>query len=240
MSSINENYPSDLSSLSLFQKLNFYSKKYGLVHSLLSYAGIYNLGLWKIIGTQVTKSYRQKYLVNHHPKILNLGGGGNCLEGCLTADITPRADIYVDITKKLPFDDNSIDCIFCEESIEHIKLDNAIFLLKECYRILKQGGFMRITTPNLDWFAENSIQSVDYCHQINEIFYNHDHKYLYTTKTLRYFVEQTGFVNIVQSSYKDSNSQLGYLDSHADRFNHSPDISQYLEIQKPVKGYDNK
>ena len=163
MSSINENYPSDLSSLSLFQKLNFYSKKYGLVHSLLSYAGIYNLGLWKIIGTQVTKSYRQKYLVNHHPKILNLGGGGNCLEGCLTADITPRANIYVDITKELPFGDNSIDCIFCEEAIEHIKLDNAIFLLKECHRILKQGGFMRITTPNLDWFAENSIQSVDYC-----------------------------------------------------------------------------
>jgi predicted SAM-dependent methyltransferase len=235
MSFVNESYPSDLSSLSLVQKLNYYSKKYGLAHSLFSYIGRYNLNLWNMIGTQVTKSYQQKYLVNHHPKILNLGGGGNCIEGCLTADITPRADIYVDITKKLPFEDNSIDYIFCEEAIEHINLNDGIALLKECWRILKEGGTMRITTPNLDWFAENSTLSVDSCHQINEIFYNHDHRYLYTTKALRYFVEQTGFVNIVQSSYKDSNSQLGYLDSHADRFNHSPDISQYLEIQKPVK-----
>jgi predicted SAM-dependent methyltransferase len=240
MSLSKENSPINLDSLSIFDKLNFYRKKYGLPHALLGYLGRYNLRFWMLIGSIVTKQYKQHYLATHTPKILNLGGGGNCLKDCLTADITPRADIYVDITKKLPFDNNSVDYIFCEEAIEHINLNDGIGLLKECLRILKEGGIIRIATPDLDWFASQLSQSVEACNEINEIFYEHDHRYLYTKKTLRYFVEQAGFINLIQSSYKDNNSQLGYLDSHADRFNHSPDISQYLEMQKPIKEHENK
>lgn len=235
MSLNKENSSINLNSLSIFDKLNYYQKKYGLLHSLLSYLGRYNLKFWMLIGDNITRKYKQYYLATHSPKILNLGGGGNCLQDCLTADITPRADIYINITKKLPFDDNSIDHIFCEEAIEHINLCDGVALLKECWRILKEGGIMRITTPDLDWFANQLSQSVEACNEINEIFYEHDHRYLYTRKTLQYFVEQTGFVNLTESSYKDDNSHLGYLDSHADRFNHSSDISQYLEMQKPIK-----
>jgi hypothetical protein len=31
----------------------------------------------------------------------------------------------------------------------------------------------------------------------------------------------------------EASSKYGYLDSHPDRFNHPPEISQYLEAQRP-------
>lgn len=53
----------------------------------------------------------------------------------------------VDMTKALPYADNSFDGILCSEGIEHI--DNQMFLLRELYRILKPGGILIITTPNI-------------------------------------------------------------------------------------------
>ncbi len=57
-----------------------------------------------------------------------------------------------DMTK--PFDqfgDSSVDLIYCGQAIEHI---NPIFqvpaFLKECHRMLKPGGVIRLTTPDMN------------------------------------------------------------------------------------------
>ena len=169
---------------------------------------------------------------NGAAKILNLAGGGNCMEGCLTVDIDPRADAYVDITKPLPFFDNSMDAIFCEEAIEHISKDSGRRMLEECLRVLRPGGVLRITTPDLDYFARRALGEAE-CDEINDIFYLHAHAYLYTRRELQQTCKQIGFVSLRESSYQDSHSKLGYLDSHADRFGHFAEISQYLETEKP-------
>lgn len=52
-----------------------------------------------------------------------------------------------DISKKLPFKDNFFDFIFAGEVIEHI-FDTKAFL-NEIHRVLKPGGYVVITTPNL-------------------------------------------------------------------------------------------
>jgi ubiquinone/menaquinone biosynthesis C-methylase UbiE len=48
--------------------------------------------------------------------------------------------------KKLPFKNNTLDLIFMVEVIEHIPNPNEA--LQECYRVLKDEGFLIITTPN--------------------------------------------------------------------------------------------
>ena len=53
----------------------------------------------------------------------------------------------VDMTKPLPYDDCSFDGILHSEGIEH--MDNQISMLQEFYRILKHGGILIVTTPNL-------------------------------------------------------------------------------------------
>ncbi|NEO96283.1 MAG: methyltransferase domain-containing protein [Moorea sp. SIO3G5] len=224
-----------MASMSLIGKFAYYQSKYGIFHAVASYIGRYNQYFWKIIGPTITRRYLDTWLETSEFRLINLGGGSNCFEGCLTVDIDPRADTYVDITKKLPFDNASIDAIFCEEVLEHVDLQLGRNLLKECWRILKPGGIIRIATPNLNWFTEQSSNSLTACDNINNIFYEHGHRYLYTQQALEFYCQETGFTNLNKSTYKDNESRLGYLDSHAERFNHSPEISQYLEAQKPVQ-----
>lgn len=215
-------------------KLFYYVNKYGFFHTIFSYIGRYNQPFWNFIGQFITSTYINQWQAQTpiEKRILNLGGGGNCLAGCLTVDIDPRADAYVDITKKLPFPDCSINAIFCEEAIEHIDLKLGLQLLRECFRILKPGGIIRLTTPDLTYFANRVTQSLNCCDQINEVFYGHGHCYLYTQEALQFYCQEIGFTNLKMSFYQDSGSKLGYLDSHADRFNHLPEITQYLEAEK--------
>lgn len=46
----------------------------------------------------------------------------------------------------LPFKNNSIDLIFCLETLEHIP--NSISLINEIYRVLKEGGELIYSVPN--------------------------------------------------------------------------------------------
>ena len=49
--------------------------------------------------------------------------------------------------QKLPFDDNSVDMITCFEVIEH--LDNPLNMLTEALWVLRVGGSLVISTPDL-------------------------------------------------------------------------------------------
>jgi len=48
----------------------------------------------------------------------------------------------------LPFDDNTIEIVYTSNMIEHLTDDAVAFLFDEVYRLLKQGGFFRITCPD--------------------------------------------------------------------------------------------
>ena len=55
--------------------------------------------------------------------------------------------IESDLNIKLPFKDNSLDYIACVEGIEHI--ENPFHTVREFRRIMKEGGSLVITTPNI-------------------------------------------------------------------------------------------
>jgi len=189
--------------------------------------------VWAVVGRGATSRYLDRWLRTAEPRIVNLGGGSNCMTGCLTADVDPRADVYVDITAQLPFPDSSVDAIFCEETIEHVDEKTGLGLLAECFRTLKAGGVIRITTPDLDHFLDRVVHGDPGAErELNDVFLKHGHKYLYTRGALADALSQQGFTRVRFSSYKDPNSRLGYLDSHADRFMHPPGISMYVEAEK--------
>ncbi len=89
---------------------------------------------------------------------LNLGAGPHIKEGWLTADaFKPEADIYLNVTRRLPFKDNSWDLIYSEHMLEHIHTDKVPLLLSEIHRILKPGGLFRVTVPDLEIHATNYV-----------------------------------------------------------------------------------
>ena len=51
-------------------------------------------------------------------------------------------------TERLPFEDESFDMVLLNEVFEHLRID-LIFTFSELYRVLRPGGVLTISTPNL-------------------------------------------------------------------------------------------
>jgi predicted SAM-dependent methyltransferase len=54
----------------------------------------------------------------------------------------------INLAKVLPFDADSIHCIYAGELWEHLKYGVAVSLAKQCYRVLVPGGVLRICVPD--------------------------------------------------------------------------------------------
>lgn len=55
-----------------------------------------------------------------------------------------------DITRGLPFEDETLDAIFTEHVIEHVSFADAVFFFREAHRVLKPGGSLRTVFPSTE------------------------------------------------------------------------------------------
>lgn len=94
-----------------------------------------------------------RYFLDHDVRKLLLGCGENVLDGWLNTDVFwwGRRNVrYLDAARRFPFgDEYRFDYVFSEHQIEHFPLSIGLAMLEECFRILKPGGKIRITTPDL-------------------------------------------------------------------------------------------
>ncbi|MEA2076387.1 MAG: class I SAM-dependent methyltransferase [Candidatus Marinimicrobia bacterium] len=88
-----------------------------------------------------------------------------------------NVDIFADLTKRLPFDDNFADTVVSFQVMEH--LPEPDFFLSECYRILKKNGKLFITVPFM-W-------------HVHEAPYDY---YRYTRYGLEYLLKKNDFEDI--------------------------------------------
>ena len=91
------------------------------------------------------------YLRGDGAKKLQIGAGPSFTQGWLVTDIAPpRLKVgYLDATKRYPFPDASFDFIHTEHMIEHVPYQGGVAMLKECRRVLKPGGLIRVATPDV-------------------------------------------------------------------------------------------
>jgi SAM-dependent methyltransferase len=61
-----------------------------------------------------------------------------------------RALRYLDLTRPFPFPDSSVEAIYSSHVFEHLHPDVAELCLRECRRVLRPGGILRIAVPDLD------------------------------------------------------------------------------------------
>lgn len=59
----------------------------------------------------------------------------------------------------LPIESNTACIVYSSHTIEHIPNDSAANIFRETYRILKDGGIFRVTTPNIDLYYDAYTQN---------------------------------------------------------------------------------
>lgn len=81
---------------------------------------------------------------------LNLGSGPTKMEGFLSVDNIkfPGVDVVADLTKRFPWDDNTVDEIHASHVIEHFEAMERVHFVNEVYRVLKPGGKATLVAPH--------------------------------------------------------------------------------------------
>jgi predicted SAM-dependent methyltransferase len=168
----------------------------------------------------------QFYLDSHEVRKLELGTGQIAIDGWLNTDIDPgsrRAGppvVFLDATRPFPFQDSTFDYIASEHVIEHVPYDDARCMLRECARVLRAGGRIRIATPDLgrllslyrdqehlsdeqaahlSWMANDVLGDASRAtpvFDINTAMREWDHQFLFDEATLRGILAEAGFGEI--------------------------------------------
>jgi len=115
------------------------------------------------------------------------------------------------IKKRLPFEDKSVDFIYCSHVIEHFERWEAIKILRECRRILKKDGIMRIIVPDLAWAVKNyksakSFNNHFFGYEKDKVYrfsmFIRGHQWMYDKEEMNILLKEVGLKNIKFLSYQ--------------------------------------
>ena len=111
----------------------------------------------------------------------------------------------LDVSKRFPFADQSVDAVFSSHVFEHLVNPVARNMLRECARILKPTGVFRIVIPDLDQvIAEYDSSQPDVT--MKRIFETQQrskdrHWWMYNNNSLEQMLLSNGFQETVQCKY---------------------------------------
>jgi predicted SAM-dependent methyltransferase len=137
-----------------------------------------------------------------------------------------------DLRKRLPFADDTFECVYASHMLEHLYRDDAERLVGECHRVLRTGGLIRLVVPDLkalveDYLAHagNGDGTTPAADCLQEAFllrekerprhgplravYHahadfHTHKWLYDENSLSLLLKRAGFRDIRRCRYLES------------------------------------
>ena len=159
------------------------------------------------------------YLDRNRSTRLHVGCGSVQLEGWVNADIDPRAQLIVNLKRRLPFPANALDRIYSEHVLEHVSAEDGVSFLREAHRTLRPGGVIRVAMPDLDDLIDgysNDWKRFDWLHwpghefirtraeMLNIAFRWWGHLYLYNREELERRLHEAGFSSITFCEHGES------------------------------------
>jgi predicted SAM-dependent methyltransferase len=122
-----------------------------------------------------------------------------------------------DVKKGLPFADQSVSCIYSSHTFEHFSWAESLAVAKECFRVLRPGGVLRVAVPDLQLIAREYLRDSDpmashrfvdrllLSHTIHDLFHRGaHHSQMFDEGSLIALLRQAGFEQPVVSSFLQS------------------------------------
>ncbi len=151
---------------------------------------------------------------------LEIGHGQNKKHLFVGLDYNLRTDVPYDLKWGLPFKKERFDFIYAEHVFEHFNYSELTGILKECKRVLKPEGTLRIVVPNANLYIKGYLNPQNFnilemCRYqwglsyaspldyLNYIFYmDGHHKYMMDEKILSHLGKELGFSDCYSSSFE--------------------------------------
>ena len=117
--------------------------------------GLWNSPTWEQVVAQPTVRLYAGFLSPDRPQWPDHWG--------LTSFVKFRRNLDQDLLDPIPAPDNTVDSIQAEDVLEHLPYDRVLGVLEEFYRVLKPGGFLRISIPDyrFDGYRERCLTGAD-------------------------------------------------------------------------------
>jgi len=169
--------------------------------------------------------------------------------------------LNIDILKGLPFENYSVDIIFCSHMLEHFTYNEAILVVAEFYRVLKPEGILALIVPDLDIYLDkfhkkdeeflttpdiiggNPLDNYTDNFLMNfysdPIFNNTCHKYSYNFENLSSLLQKFKFKDIKRAAFMqfEYDNEIN-LDTFRPLPEHAEQFSLCVECRKPNSDFD--
>lgn len=175
---------------------------------------------------------------------VNLGCGSQPMKDWINVDQArgPEVQVVWDLKHGLPFRDESCSAIFSEHLIEHIPRGDAERLLAECYRVLANGGVLRLSTPDAGRYLRSYADDQKFLHdpafgpeptipmdRVNQMMREYgQHQWVYDGESLIILLKQSGFATVIEQEFGQSvHPKMSGIDAESRAFE-----SLYVEAVK--------
>lgn len=97
------------------------------------------------------------------PQLLNLGCGSRTHAAWTNVDFTSTGPEVIahNLLDPFPFADGSFDAVYHSHVLEHFPRHAALDFLRECLRVLRPGGVLRVAVPDLELLARLYLENLD-------------------------------------------------------------------------------
>lgn len=169
---------------------------------------------WSTLAVWPLARRRWAHVAGAQPLRLHLGCGWFHLDGWVNVDLfATSADIAWDLRQGIPLPDDTVDAIFHEHMLEHLSLRDGFLFIRECRRVLKPGGVLRVGVPDAgacidsysgkadpEWAASRPTGML----AVQALFYENGHRAMYDAETLTLMCRAAGFAEAEQKEWGDS------------------------------------
>ncbi len=96
-------------------------------------------------------------------RLLNVGCGASFHPAWVNMDIAPTAPgvLKADISQGLAFEAESFDAVYHSHVLEHLTQTQAAAFVRECFRVLRPGGILRVVVPDLETIARLYLKNLE-------------------------------------------------------------------------------